>query len=81
MKKQNRSKRICPVCSKENLRFLPQHLSGVHKLTLVERKPNLAITKYQGITVYHDDEPSIPKIKRIAAKGRNRTLKSNVNKL
>ena len=56
MKTQNRFKRICPVCGKENLKFLSQHLASVHKLSSVERKPYLKKAKYQGITVYSKDE-------------------------
>ena len=78
MKKQNRFERICLICGKENLKYLSQHLSSVHKLSSLERKPYLAIAKYQGITAYNNTEPSILKIKRGAAKGKNRIPKSIV---
>ena len=82
MKKGNRFERICPICGKENLKYLSDHLSSVHKLSSLERKPYLALAKYQGITAYninvYNAEPSIPKIKCGAAKGKNRTVKSNV---
>ena len=64
MKKKNRFERICPICGKENLKYLSQHLSSVHKLSSLERKPYLAIAKYQGITVYRD-EVTYPKSKWI----------------
>ena len=75
MKKGNRFERICPICGKENLKYLSDHLSSVHKLSSLERKPYLAIAKYQGITAYNNAEPSIPKIKCGVAKGKNRTPK------
>ncbi len=56
MKNQNRFKRICPVCGKDNLKYLSEHLSSVHKLNSVERKPYLKKAKYQGITVYSINE-------------------------
>ena len=51
---QQRLKRICPVCRKENLMYLPQHLASVHKFNSLERKPYLKKAKYQGITVYSE---------------------------
>ena len=83
MEKQNRFKRICPVCGKENLKYLSKHLQQVHSLSSVERKPFLKIAKYQGITVYRDNVsipkvPYSPKIKLAArAKGvaKNRSSK------
>ena len=77
MKKGNRFERICPTCRKEKLKYLSDHLSIVHVLNSSERKPYIAIAKYQGITVY-DAELPIPKIKPIATKAKNRTLKYNV---
>ena len=53
---QQKFKRICPVCGKENLKFLPQHLASVHKLSSLDRKPYLKKAKYQGITFYSINE-------------------------
>ena len=67
--KQQRFKHICPVCGKDNLKFLSQHLSSVHKLSSTERKPYLKKAMYQGITVYNESlpvvhvSPSLPKKK------------------
>ena len=85
MKQQN-FKRICPICGKGNLQFLPQHIQQVHRLSSVERKPFLKIAKYQDITVYRDNVSIpkvsyIPKIKHVArAKGvaKNRSSKLTV---
>ena len=76
---QQRFKRICPVCGKENLMYLSQHLASVHKLSSLERKPYLKKAKYQGITVYSDNElptvrvskfRSLPKEKTKVKRGR-----------
>ena len=70
-------KRICPICGREWLVNISSHLEQVHQLGSVERKPYLEIAKYQGTTAYNNVEPSIPKIKRVTAKAKNRTLKYN----
>ena len=70
-------KRICPICGKPSLINISSHFLKVHGLKGAERKSYLAKGKYQDITGY-DAEPSIPKVKRIAAKGKNRALNSNV---
>ena len=63
MKTQNRFKRICPVYGKENLKYLSEHLSSVHKLSSVERKLYLKKAKYQGITFYSINEiQSLPAV-------------------
>ena len=80
MKKGNRFERICPICGKVNLKYLSDHLSSVHTLSSSERKPYLKRAKYQGINVYHGDESSISKIKRVGVKEitKSRTIKYNV---
>lgn len=80
--KQQRFKRICPICGKGNLQFIPQHLEQVHTLSSIERKPYLAIAKFEGIKVYRN-EPSIQKIKLVTRdKGvtKHRTSKSTGKK-
>ena len=71
-------KRICPICGKPSLINISSHFLKVHGLKGAERKPYLKKAKYQGITAYHDDEPSIPKVKRVAAEGKRRAPKSIV---
>ena len=48
--------RICPVCGKENLKYLPDHLRQVHDLKSSERLQFLRSAKYQGIKCYSEVE-------------------------
>ena len=38
--------RICPLCDKEGLKWLPNHLARFHKLTSADRKPWIKIARY-----------------------------------
>ena len=50
---QNRSLRICPVCGKSNLKYLPEHLSQVHSVRKAkERKLLLKQALYSTAQLY-----------------------------
>ena len=54
-------RRICPVCGKENLKYLADHLRQVHAMNSSERLPWLRSAKYQGIKVYALHEEPVNK--------------------
>ena len=55
--------RICPICGKPSTINISSHLLEVHGFKGAGRKPWLRKTKYQGITVYHDDTLTYPALK------------------
>ena len=57
----HRRPRICPVCGKEDLKFLSDHIRQVHQLSSNERTTLLKSALYQGIKSYRDAIPFIKK--------------------
>ena len=57
----HRRPRICPVCGKEDLKFLSDHIRQVHQLSSNDRTTLLKSALYQGIKSYRDAIPVIKK--------------------
>ena len=56
-----RRPRICPVCGKEDLKFLSDHIRQVHQMSSNERTTLLKSALYQGIKSYGNAIPFIKK--------------------
>ena len=75
-----RRARICPICGKEDLKYLVSHLRKVHNLSSAQRFEPLLRAKFQGIKVYaYEDRKRCPtQVSPDNAKKANRSTQSRV---